>query len=135
MLVTAQAVLDASERPTDWATEIWSGRHTNRPGSGGNLLAAEALGPAASIARCQVGLSAWAPHPWISAVGGKNTGDRSLPRAQVTMRGAGSIRVQGGSRVIASPFAKVVSARNPSFSAARRGSPIEIRMSPDRAGR
>jgi hypothetical protein len=36
-------LLDASGRPTDWATEIWSGRDTNRPGSGGNLLAAEAL--------------------------------------------------------------------------------------------
>src|SRR5215469_5812224 len=43
MLVTAEAVLDGSGRPADWTTEIWSGRHTNRPGSGGNLLAAEAL--------------------------------------------------------------------------------------------
>ena len=29
--------------PTDWTTEIWSGRHSSRPGGGGNLLAAEAL--------------------------------------------------------------------------------------------
>ena len=29
--------------PADWTTEIWSGRHTSRPGGGGNLLAAEAL--------------------------------------------------------------------------------------------
>ena len=43
MLVTAHAALDGSGRPTDWSTEIWSGRHTSRPGGGGNLLAAEAL--------------------------------------------------------------------------------------------
>jgi nicotinate dehydrogenase subunit B len=43
MLVTVRAVLDGSERPSDWTTEIWSGRHTSRPGGGGNLLAAEAL--------------------------------------------------------------------------------------------
>ena len=30
-------------RPSDWTTEIWSGRHSSRPGGGGNLLAAEAL--------------------------------------------------------------------------------------------
>ena len=43
MVVTAQALVDRSGRPTDWTTEIWSGRHTSRPGGGGNLLAAEAL--------------------------------------------------------------------------------------------
>jgi len=43
MVVMAQARLDASGRPADWTTEIWSGRHTSRPGGGGNLLAAEAL--------------------------------------------------------------------------------------------
>jgi CO/xanthine dehydrogenase Mo-binding subunit len=43
MVVTAHARLDASGRPADWTTEIWSGRHTSRPGGGGNLLAAEAL--------------------------------------------------------------------------------------------
>jgi CO/xanthine dehydrogenase Mo-binding subunit len=43
MVVTAQARLDASGYPADWTTEIWSGRHTSRPGGGGNLLAAEAL--------------------------------------------------------------------------------------------
>jgi nicotinate dehydrogenase subunit B len=43
MVVTARAALDASGRPADWTTEIWSGRHSNRPGGGGNLLAAEAL--------------------------------------------------------------------------------------------
>jgi nicotinate dehydrogenase subunit B len=43
MVVTVRAALDASGRPSDWTTEIWSGRHTSRPGSGGNLLAAEAL--------------------------------------------------------------------------------------------
>jgi CO/xanthine dehydrogenase Mo-binding subunit len=43
MVVTVQAALDGSQRPADWTTEIWSGRHTSRPGGGGNLLAAEAL--------------------------------------------------------------------------------------------
>jgi nicotinate dehydrogenase subunit B len=43
MLVTAWAALDDSGRPVDWTTEIWSGRHSSRPGGGGNLLAAEAL--------------------------------------------------------------------------------------------
>jgi CO/xanthine dehydrogenase Mo-binding subunit len=37
------AVLDSAGRPGDWTTEIWSGKHGNRPGGGGNLLAAEAL--------------------------------------------------------------------------------------------
>ncbi|MGC2525529.1 MAG: molybdopterin cofactor-binding domain-containing protein, partial [Stellaceae bacterium] len=39
----ASAALDAAGRPSDWTTEIWSGRHSSRPGGGGNLLAAEAL--------------------------------------------------------------------------------------------
>jgi CO/xanthine dehydrogenase Mo-binding subunit len=43
MVVTARAALDDSGKPADWTTEIWSGRHTSRPGGGGNLLAAEAL--------------------------------------------------------------------------------------------
>jgi CO/xanthine dehydrogenase Mo-binding subunit len=43
MVVTARAVLDDAGKPQDWTTEIWSGRHTSRPGGGGNLLAAEAL--------------------------------------------------------------------------------------------
>ncbi|MGD9615730.1 MAG: molybdopterin cofactor-binding domain-containing protein [Alphaproteobacteria bacterium] len=43
MVTTVRAVLGEDGRPADWTTEIWSGRHTNRPGSGGNLLAAEAL--------------------------------------------------------------------------------------------
>jgi CO/xanthine dehydrogenase Mo-binding subunit len=43
MVVTAHAALDGSGRPADWTTEIWSGRHSSRPGGGGNLLAAEAL--------------------------------------------------------------------------------------------
>jgi nicotinate dehydrogenase subunit B len=43
MVVTAQVVVDRSGSPADWTTEIWSGRHTSRPGGGGNLLAAEAL--------------------------------------------------------------------------------------------
>ncbi|MBV9376100.1 MAG: xanthine dehydrogenase family protein molybdopterin-binding subunit, partial [Alphaproteobacteria bacterium] len=43
MLVTAHAALDNAGRPEDWTTEIWSGRHSSRPGGGGNLLAAEAL--------------------------------------------------------------------------------------------
>jgi len=43
MVVTAHAALDEAGKPADWTTEIWSGRHTSRPGGGGNLLAAEAL--------------------------------------------------------------------------------------------
>ena len=43
MVTTVRATLDADGRPTDWTTEIWSGRHSSRPGSGGLLLAAEAL--------------------------------------------------------------------------------------------
>jgi nicotinate dehydrogenase subunit B len=43
MVVTASALLDAAGRPADWTTEIWSGRHSSRPGGGGNLLAAEAF--------------------------------------------------------------------------------------------
>ena len=43
MVVTAHALVEGSGHPADWTTEIWSGRHTSRPGGGGNLLAAEAL--------------------------------------------------------------------------------------------
>jgi CO/xanthine dehydrogenase Mo-binding subunit len=43
MVTTVRATLDSAGRPTDWTTEIWSGRHSSRPGGGGNLLAAEAL--------------------------------------------------------------------------------------------
>jgi nicotinate dehydrogenase subunit B len=43
MVVSVRAALDGSGRPVDWTTEIWSGRHSSRPGGGGNLLAAEAL--------------------------------------------------------------------------------------------
>jgi nicotinate dehydrogenase subunit B len=43
MVTTVRATLDGAGRPTDWTTEIWSGRHSSRPGGGGNLLAAEAL--------------------------------------------------------------------------------------------
>jgi nicotinate dehydrogenase subunit B len=43
MVVTVEAALDADQQPADWTTEIWSGRHSSRPGGGGNLLAAEAL--------------------------------------------------------------------------------------------
>jgi nicotinate dehydrogenase subunit B len=43
MVTRVEAALDTSARPADWTTEIWSGRHSSRPGGGGNLLAAEAL--------------------------------------------------------------------------------------------
>jgi nicotinate dehydrogenase subunit B len=43
MVVTVRAALDGPQRPVDWTTEIWSGRHSSRPGSGGTLLAAEAM--------------------------------------------------------------------------------------------
>ncbi|HEV2300949.1 MAG TPA: molybdopterin cofactor-binding domain-containing protein [Stellaceae bacterium] len=47
MVVSVHAALDDRGRPADWTTEIWSGRHSSRPGGGGNLLAAEALPDAA----------------------------------------------------------------------------------------
>ncbi|HEX3882077.1 MAG TPA: molybdopterin cofactor-binding domain-containing protein [Stellaceae bacterium] len=43
MVTTVRARRDDRGRPGDWTTEIWSGRHSSRPGGGGNLLAAEAL--------------------------------------------------------------------------------------------
>jgi CO/xanthine dehydrogenase Mo-binding subunit len=43
MVVTVAATLDAAQRPADWTTEIWSGRHTYRPGRGPSTLAEEAL--------------------------------------------------------------------------------------------
>jgi nicotinate dehydrogenase subunit B len=43
MVVTVKATLDADGRPADWTTEIWSGRHSSRPGRGATLLADEAL--------------------------------------------------------------------------------------------
>ncbi|MGH7112795.1 MAG: molybdopterin cofactor-binding domain-containing protein, partial [Stellaceae bacterium] len=43
MVVTVKAVLDAAGQPADWTTEVWSGRHSSRPGRGPALLAEEAL--------------------------------------------------------------------------------------------
>jgi nicotinate dehydrogenase subunit B len=43
MVVTVRATLDDAGKPADWTTEIWSTRHSSRPGGGGNLLPAEAL--------------------------------------------------------------------------------------------
>jgi CO/xanthine dehydrogenase Mo-binding subunit len=44
MVVNVKAIVGDDGKPIDWTTEIWSGRHSSRPGrSGGNLLAAEAL--------------------------------------------------------------------------------------------
>ncbi len=43
MMVQVRAALDEAGRPVDWTAEIWSGTHSTRPGSAGNLLAAEAL--------------------------------------------------------------------------------------------
>jgi CO/xanthine dehydrogenase Mo-binding subunit len=43
MVTRVEAALDDRARAVDWTTEIWSGRHSSRPGGGGNLLAAEAL--------------------------------------------------------------------------------------------
>ena len=37
---TVRAALDDDGKPADWTTEIWSGRRTTAPGSGGNLLGA-----------------------------------------------------------------------------------------------
>jgi CO/xanthine dehydrogenase Mo-binding subunit len=65
MVVSVQAVLDKDGRPSDWTTEIWSGKHTNRPGGGGNLLAAEAL-PNPPL-----------PPPAVEAVGPPGAGTRN----------------------------------------------------------
>ena len=43
MVVKIDAVLDDAGKPIDWSTEIWSGTHVQRPSSGGNMLAHEAL--------------------------------------------------------------------------------------------
>ena len=43
MVVKVRAMLDEASNPVDWTAEIWSGTHNGRPGSGANLLAAEAL--------------------------------------------------------------------------------------------
>jgi nicotinate dehydrogenase subunit B len=43
MVTTVRAAIGETGYPVDWTTEIWSGKHSNRPGGGGNLLAAEAL--------------------------------------------------------------------------------------------
>jgi CO/xanthine dehydrogenase Mo-binding subunit len=43
MHVTLRAALDDAGRPADWATEIWSPTHVQRPSSGGNMLTHEAL--------------------------------------------------------------------------------------------
>jgi nicotinate dehydrogenase subunit B len=44
MVTTIRAELDEASRPHDWTTEIWSGRHSGRPGrTTGQLLAANAL--------------------------------------------------------------------------------------------
>jgi CO/xanthine dehydrogenase Mo-binding subunit len=43
MMVTVRAALDASGRPVEWTTEIWSGTHSTRPSGDGGLLAEAAL--------------------------------------------------------------------------------------------
>jgi CO/xanthine dehydrogenase Mo-binding subunit len=43
MVTTVRAVLDDAGRPADWTTEIWSGKHSGRPGRGNTVLAEEAL--------------------------------------------------------------------------------------------
>ena len=43
MVATARAAVDASGRPMDWTTEIWSPIHSTRPGRHGVLLAEEML--------------------------------------------------------------------------------------------
>src|SRR5258708_2869852 len=43
MVVSVSATLNEDGRPSDWTTDVWSAKHTNRPGGGGNPLAAEAL--------------------------------------------------------------------------------------------
>lgn len=43
MVVKVRAAVDENGRPADWTAEIWSATHNGRPGSGANLLGAEAL--------------------------------------------------------------------------------------------
>ena len=43
MVVTARATVDASGRPADWTTEIWSPIHSTRPGGHGGLLPEQTL--------------------------------------------------------------------------------------------
>jgi len=43
MMVTVRAALDATGKPMDWTTEIWSGTHSTRPDRNGGLLAEAAL--------------------------------------------------------------------------------------------
>ncbi len=43
MVVKVRALLDPAGRPADWTAEIWSGTHSVRPGSAGEVLAAAAL--------------------------------------------------------------------------------------------
>ena len=43
MHVTIRAALDDVGKPVDWTGEIWSPTHVQRPSSGGNMLAHEAL--------------------------------------------------------------------------------------------
>ncbi|HEY4200401.1 MAG TPA: molybdopterin cofactor-binding domain-containing protein [Devosiaceae bacterium] len=43
MVVSIHARLNDNGQPVDWTTEIWSTTHSCRPGSGANMLAAEAF--------------------------------------------------------------------------------------------
>ena len=43
MHITLRAALDDAGKPVDWTAEIWSPTHVQRPSSGGNMLAHEAL--------------------------------------------------------------------------------------------
>ena len=42
-VVTIRAVVDNAGRPVDWTAESWAAPHVQRPASGGNMLAHEAL--------------------------------------------------------------------------------------------
>ncbi len=43
MVVKVRALVDETGKPADWTTEIWSGTHQGRPGSGAPLLPGNAL--------------------------------------------------------------------------------------------
>jgi nicotinate dehydrogenase subunit B len=43
MNVSVRAALDDAGKPVDWTCDIWAATHTQRPSSGGNMLAHEAL--------------------------------------------------------------------------------------------
>ena len=65
MVVKVRALTDASGKPADWTTEIWSGTHQGRPGSGAPLLPRQrpARSPALATAERRAGIQRRRRHP------------------------------------------------------------------------